>query len=115
MIEIKPIINYEEFSKIDIRVGTILSAEKIEKSEKLLRMEVDFGFLGKRQILAGISQWYDPKELIGKQTTFVLNLQPRTMMGLESQGMLFAIGLEEGSKPVLIQMSKEVENGDGAR
>jgi len=54
MIEVKPIINYEEFSKIDIRVGTILSAEKIEKSEKLIRMEVDFGLLGKRQILAGI-------------------------------------------------------------
>ena len=113
MIEVKPIINYEEFSKIDIRVGTILSAEKIEKSEKLIRMEVDFGLLGKRQILAGIKMWYKPGDLINKQLPFVINIEPRKMMGLESQGMILAA--DSNDKAVILLPDSSIENGTSIR
>jgi methionyl-tRNA synthetase len=113
--EAKTGINYEDFSKIDVRIGTIVTCERIEKSEKLLKLEVDFGGLGKRQILAGIANWYAPEELVGLQTTFVINLEPRKMMGMESQGMVFALGLEDNEKPVLLTPKEPVENGSGAR
>lgn len=113
--ELKNTINYEDFSKIDVRVGTIISAENVEKSAKLLKLEVDFGELGKRQILTGIAEWYPPEDLVGRQTTFVLNLEPRAMMGLESQGMLFALGLEDDKKPIFLLPKESVENGEGAR
>ncbi len=112
---IKPEIEYDDFNKIDVRVGTIVTAEKIEKSDKLLKLEVDFGELGRRQILVGVAMWYQPEELIGKQTTFVVNLKSRKMMGMESQGMLFALGLDNDKKPIFLQPSENVSNGDGAR
>lgn len=115
MKELKSTINYEDFSKIDVRVGTITNAEKVEKSEKLLKLEVDFGEFGKRQILAGVAGWYEPEELIGMQTTFVLNLETRKMMGMESQGMVFALGLDDSKKPIFLMPKETVENGDGAR
>ena len=115
MKELKNTINYEEFSKIDVRVGTIIKAEKIEKSGKLLKLEVDFGELGTRQILAGIAAWYKPEDLIGMQTTFVVNLETRKLMGLESQGMIFALGLDDDKKPVFLLSKESVENGEGAR
>lgn len=115
MKELKNTINYDEFSKIDVRIGTIVTAEKVEKSEKLLKLEVDFGEFGKRQILSGIAMWYQPEELVGVQTTFVINMETRKMMGLESQGMIFALGLSEDKKPVLLVPQEPIENGDGAR
>lgn len=115
MKEAKQTINYDDFSKIDVRIGTIISAENVEKSTKLLKLEVDFGELGKRQILTGIAQWYKPEELVGMKTTFVINLEPRKMMGLESQGMIFALGLDDDKKPVFLLPKDEVENGEGAR
>jgi methionyl-tRNA synthetase len=115
MKTVKPEIKYDDFAKVDVRLGTILSVEKVEKSDKLLKLEVDFGELGKRQILSGIAAWYQPVDLIGRQTTFVLNLEPRKMMGLDSQGMLFAVGLNDDSKPVFLLSQEKVENGDGAR
>ena len=115
MKEQKTNINYEDFSKIDIRVGTITNAEKVEKSEKLLKLEVDFGELGKRQILTGMAMWYQPEGLIGMQTTFVINLEPRKMMGMESQGMIFAVGLSDDKKPTFLLPKEPIENGDGAR
>jgi len=108
-------IKYQDFEKIDMRVGTIVAAEKVEKSEKLLKLEVDFGELGKRQVLAGITAWYQPEDLIGMQTTFVFNLEGRKMMGLESQGMIFALGLDDDKKPVFLLPKEQVENGEGAR
>lgn len=111
----KSTINYDEFSKIDVRVGTIISAEKVDKSIKLLKLEVDFGELGKRQILSGIAAWYQPEELVGIQTTFVINLETRKIMGLESQGMIFALGLDDDKKSVLLLPKEGVENGEGAR
>ncbi len=115
MKEAKPQIKYDDFAKVDVSIWTILTAEKIEKSEKLMKLEVDFGELGKRQILAGIAAWYKPEDLVGMQTTFVFNLEPRKMMGMESQGMLFAVGLDDEAKPVLLRISSPVANGDGAR
>lgn len=113
--EPKPTIKYEDFSKIDVRVGTIISAEKVEKSDKLLKLEVDFGELGKRQILTGIAAWYQPEQLLGMQTTFVINLEYRKMMGLESQGMIFALGLDDSKGPAFLVPREPVENGEGAR
>ncbi|MEI6528093.1 MAG: hypothetical protein WCO10_00255 [bacterium] len=89
-----PKIKYEDFKKVEIRVGKILSAEKIEKSEKLLKLSVDFAEVaGPRQIVSGIAKYFpDEQVLVGKKCTFVTNLEPRPLMGLESNGMLFAIG-----------------------
>jgi methionine--tRNA ligase beta chain len=115
MTPVKPEISYEDFSKIDVRVGTILAAEKVEGSEKLIKLEVDFGEFGKRQILTGMARWYKPEDFVGMQTTFVLNLKPRKMMGLESQGMIFAVGLSDEDTPAFLKLSHPVENGDGAR
>jgi len=115
MPPVKPEIEYSDFEKIDIRVGTVISAEKVTGSDKLIKLEVDFGELGKRQILAGLATWYTPEDFVDKQTTFVLNLKPRKMMGLESQGMIFAVGLSDTTKPALLTPNEKVENGDGAR
>jgi len=110
----KPYIEFPDFQKIDIRVGTIISCEAIEGSNKLLKLEVDFGELGKKQILAGISAWFQPNELVNLQTTFVVNMKPRTIMGLESQGMLLAVDFGDDEKPVFLLPDKKVPNVSGA-
>jgi methionyl-tRNA synthetase len=84
---LKPEIVYDDFAKLDIRVGKVLSAERMEKSNKLLKLLVDSG-IDKRTILSGIAQHYTPEEMVGKQVTFIANLAPRKMMGIESQGMI---------------------------
>ena len=81
-------IAIEDFAKVHLTVGTIEQCEIIEQSDKLYKLQVDFGTLGKRQILSGVRKHFSPEELIGKQAVFVTNLKPRKMMGLESQGML---------------------------
>ena len=83
-------ITFEEFSKVELVVGTVLEASEVPGSEKLIKQIVDFGELGKRQILSGIKKWYTPDVLIGRQFMFIVNLEPRVMLGLESQGMLLA-------------------------
>lgn len=89
-------INIEDFKKIEIRVGQIAAAEKVDGSEKLIRLEVDFGELGKRQIVAGIAKHFeDVSVLIGKKFAFAYNLEPRTLKGLESQGMILAASSDE--------------------
>lgn len=102
-------ITIDELSKVDIRIGTIESAERVEGSEKLLKLQLDFGEFGKRQILSGIAQWYAPEDLIGKQVPVIVNLEPRKMLGLESQGMLMATDGETG--PVLLNPASKVLNG----
>ncbi len=104
----KPIIQFDQFAALDLRVGKILSCEPIEKSEKLLRLKVDFGEEGERTILAGLQQFYKPEELVGKQFIFVINLEPRKMMGEESQGMLLAA---EGEKPIPLIPQEEAATG----
>lgn len=115
MKEIKPTVNYDDFSKIDVRIGTILAAEMVPASQKLIRLDVDFGELGKRQIITGIAHWYKPEDLVGLQTTFVINLETRKLMGLESQGMIFALGLNDEEKPIFLKPLDTVRDGEGAR
>lgn len=108
---IKPTIGYDLFSKIDIRVGMIERVEDVEGADKLVRLIVDFGD-HKRSILAGIKkEREDPKEIEGRQALFVVNLEPRKMMGEVSEGMLFDIGYEDGINPVLAMPEKPVPNG----
>jgi len=111
---IKPTINIEDLQKIDIRVGTIEAADDVEKSDKLVRLTVDFGD-HKRTILSGIKKERpDFKELVGKQTTFVVNLPPRKMAGLMSEGMLFDVGFADGVDPSLLLVEKLTPNGTRA-
>lgn len=84
------VINFDDFMKVDIRAGRIDAAERVPKSKKLLKLTVNFGSLGTRQILAGVGESYAPEDVIDKQAAFVVNLPPRKMMGLESHGMILA-------------------------
>ena len=103
-------ISYEDFKKIDLRVAKILKAEKIEGSDKLVRLEVDLGAeIGVRQIIAGIAQFYETEKLVGREIVVVANLEPRTLRGFESQGMLLAAD-NEGS-PVLLSPDARVSPG----
>jgi methionine--tRNA ligase beta chain len=86
-------ITYEDFKKVEIKVGKILSVEKVEGSEKLLKLMVSFNEENPRQIVSGISKYFPNEQtLVGKKCMFVTNLAPRSLMGLESNGMLFALG-----------------------
>lgn len=86
----------EDLQKIEVRIGTVQSAEKIPDADKLIRLVVDFGEEKPRQIISGITSYVpEPESLVGKQYTFITNLEPRTIFGYESQGMLFAIGKQE--------------------
>jgi methionyl-tRNA synthetase len=102
-------ISIDDFVKVELRVAQILVAERIPKADKLLRLEVDLGY-EKRQILAGIAQFYEPEKLIGRKIVIVANLAPRKMRGLESNGMLLAASLPDGA-PVLAGFLEEVPLG----
>jgi methionyl-tRNA synthetase len=103
-------ITIDDFAKIELRVAQILVAERIPKADKLLRLEVDLGPHGKRQILSGIAEWYTPEELTGRRIVVITNLAPRKMRGLESHGMLLAAS-EEGGKPYLATCGDEIALG----
>lgn len=83
----KPQIQFDDFAKIDLRVGTIVSAEKVEKADKLLKLQIDLGF-EIRTIVSGIALHFKPEDIVGKQVTVVVNLAPRKMRGIESNGMI---------------------------
>jgi methionyl-tRNA synthetase len=102
-------ISIDDFTKVELRVAQILVAERIPKADKLLRLEVDLGY-EKRQILAGIAQYYEPEKLVGRKIVIVANLAPRKMRGLESNGMLLAASLPDGA-PVLAGFLEEVPLG----
>ncbi len=105
-------INFEEFQKIDLRIAKVISAEKIKGSEKLLKLELDLG-KEKRQIITGVSEFYQPKDLIGREIVVVANLEPKTLMGLESQGMLLAADVN--GEAVLLRPDKEIPPGTKIR
>lgn len=108
---LKPAITYADLEKLDIRVGTIESVADLPKSDKLMRLVVDFGD-HKRVILAGIKQErQNPQEIVGRQALFVVNLPPRKMMGETSEGMLFDIGYADGITPVLAVPENPVPKG----
>jgi len=111
MAPIKPTIAFDLLEKIDVRVGTIEQVEDVPKSDKLVKLLVDFGD-HKRTILAGMKQERaNPKEIEGKQALFVVNLAPKKMAGEISEGMLFDIGYADGLTPVLAIPEKPVPNG----
>ncbi|MBI4050656.1 MAG: methionine--tRNA ligase subunit beta [Candidatus Doudnabacteria bacterium] len=105
-------ISFEEFQRLDLRVGKIIEASRIEGSEKLVKLEVDLG-QEQRQLVAGIGQDYAPEELIGRVIVVVANLESRNLMGIESQGMLLAVDSESG--PVLLMPDKPVPAGSKIR
>jgi len=102
-------ITFEEFKKLDLRIGKITDANQIPGSRNLMRLMVDFG-TEKRQAVAGLLQWYQPEDLVDKKCLFILNLQKRTVMGVESQCMILAAEDDEGNVTVL-QPEKDVVEG----
>jgi methionyl-tRNA synthetase len=101
-------INFDDFKKVDLRIGKVVQAEKIEKSDKLLKLMINIGE-EERQVLSGIAKSYSPEEIINKNVILVANLEPRSIMGFESKGMVLAVGTENGV--VLISPEKDIEAG----
>ncbi len=111
---VKPATSFDVIDQIDIRVGTITAVDDVAKSDKLMRLSVDFGD-HTRTILAGIKQERaNPQELVGKQALFIVNLPPKKMAGEISEGMLFDIGFADGVLPVLATPEAPVPNGTRA-
>ncbi len=105
---VKPNITIDDFSRSDIKVGTVLLAEAVEGSEKLIKLEIDLGEDKPRHVLTGMKSYFEPDYFVGKQITVIANLEPRKMMGLESQGMVLAA---DGDKPILLVPLENVANG----
>jgi methionyl-tRNA synthetase len=89
-------ISYDDFAKLDIRIGVVIAAELVPETDKLIKCTIDFGEMGQRTIVSGIAQWKKPEELVGKRLPYIVNLAPRMLRGVESQGMLIAASDEEG-------------------
>jgi len=101
-------ISYEDFAKVDIRVGTILEVKPHPNADKLLILKIDEGKEEPRQLVAGIKAYYSEEELIGKQLVFLANLEPRTLRGVTSHGMILAA--DDGEKVVVLTVDKPVGN-----
>jgi methionyl-tRNA synthetase len=101
-------VTIDEFKNVSLRVGKVTAAERVEGSEKLLKLQIDVG--EPRQVLSGIAKDYAPEALVGKEVVIVTNLDPRKMMGFESQGMLLAAHGENG-EPVILTVEREVPPG----
>ena len=106
-------VSYDDFKKLELRVAKVLVAERVVGSDKLLRLEVELG-QEKRQIIAGIAKVYTPEQLVGRMIIVVANLEPRSLMGLESQGMLLA-GSDESGEPALLAPDRELPSGAQVR
>ncbi|OGG56496.1 hypothetical protein A3D71_02400 [Candidatus Kaiserbacteria bacterium RIFCSPHIGHO2_02_FULL_55_20] len=108
-----PEIQYEDFAKLDIRIGTVIAAELVPETDKLIKCTVDFGEMGTRTIISGIAQWKKPEELVGRQFPYIVNLAPRILRGVESQGMLLAASDESGV--ALLSTERNVPEGTKLR
>ena len=108
---LKSEIQYDDFAKLDLRVATILSAEKVAKADKLLKLEVDLGF-EKRTIVSGIALHFSPADLVGKQVVVVANLAPRKLKGIESNGMILSAEDKNG-KLHLVNPEQIINSGAG--
>jgi methionyl-tRNA synthetase len=104
-------IEIDDFAKVDLRVGQVLSAERVPKADKLLLLKIDLGEEQPRQVLAGIAQYYEPEKLIGRKVVVVANLKPRKLRGFESQGMVVAASYGEEGRPVIATFTEDVPNG----
>ena len=105
-------ITFDDFKKLDIRIGRIMSAEKVEGTEKLLRLEIDLG-TEQRQVVAGVAASYQPDQIVGREIPLLVNLEPRKIRGVESQGMILAVDVE--GNPVLLHPESEVPPGSLVR
>jgi methionine--tRNA ligase beta chain len=110
MSESPAVVQFDDFAKLDLRVGTIVQAEAHPAADKLLVLQVDLG-AEKRQIIAGIRAHYDPAALVGRQIIVVANLAPRVMRGLESQGMLLAASSADRSQVIFLTPERLIEAG----
>lgn len=108
-------IDIEQFMKVKFRVARIEAAEAVPKSNKLLKLQIDLGPLGKRQILSGIAKFYTPEALIGRKIIVVANLKPAKLMGLDSQGMLLAASSDDGSLLVIADPGQNMPEGSVVR
>ena len=106
------VISIDDFAKVTVKVGTVLSAERVPETDKLLRLMVDLGEAEPRQIISGIAAYTEPETLVGRQLCFVANLAPRKIKGLESNGMLFAVG--EGETFAFVTPDRQVPPGTSA-
>lgn len=102
------IIQYDDFAKLDFRIAKVVSAEEIEGADKLLKLTLDVGELGEREVASGIKEWYQPDDLVGKTVVYLANLEPRKLRGIESQGMIIAAGADEA---ILLVPEKECDPG----
>ena len=107
----KPEIVFDDFAKIDLKIGTITAAEKVEKADKLLKLSIDLGF-ETRTIVSGIAMHFKPEDIVGKQVTVVTNLAPRKMRGIESQGMIL-MAEDKNGKLHFINSNDKIEAGSG--
>lgn len=103
------IIQYEDFAKLDIRIGTVVAAERVPETDKLIKCTIDFGELGERTIVSGIAEWKAPEQLVGLQLPYIVNLAPRVIRGIESEGMLLAASDADGL--ALLHPERATQNG----
>ena len=107
----KETIQYDDFAKLDIRIGRIVAAEMVPETDKLIKCTVDFGEdIGERTIVSGIAKWVSPEEVVGKRVPYLVNLEPKNLRGVESQGMLLAIGFGDDDFSFLVP-EKDVPPG----
>jgi methionyl-tRNA synthetase len=107
----KPIVTIDDFAKLDLRVALVLAVERVPKTEKLLKLDLDLGF-ERRAIVSGIAQFYEPEALVGKRIVIIANLKPARIRGVESRGMLLAAGgRAEGEELGLVTLDKEIPPG----
>ena len=101
-------ITFDDFKKLEIRIGKVLSAERVEGTDKLIKLEIDLG-TEKRQLVAGMAEFFEPAHFIGKELPVVINLEPRKLKGIQSQGMVLAVDVN--GKPILLHPAEEVPPG----
>lgn len=106
-------ISYDDFAKVEIRIGEVIAAELVPETDKLIKCTIDFGEFGTRTIVSGIAEWKKPEDLIGKQLPYITNLAPRMLRGVESQGMLLALSDESGL--ALLMPERAVVKGTKAK
>lgn len=109
VVEQKDSVSFDDFQRMDIRVSTIVAAEKVAKTKKLLKLTVDTG-IDRREIVSGIAEHYAPEELVGRQVLVLVNLEPRTLKGIESRGMIL-MGEDAAGKLVLLGPATTVNDG----
>lgn len=108
----KPVIDFNDFTKLDLRIAKIIQAEAVEGADRLLKITLDVGELGERVVAAGIRDWYQPEELAGKLVVYIANLEPKEIRGIISQGMIMAAGAVEAT---LIHPDKALQPGEIVR